>query len=164
MFNNICQILGRPLRDLFAMKQNTKLQIYISPIADPQAWKVDALVQSWNNRDAYAHPPTTLIRPCLNKVCRSDCTKLAKPGMVHRHIGPSGPKANQTTTLKNTSETNILTQDSPVPGNVTLTLVEAICEQTQKGGFSEAVSKRIAKPHRNSTSKLYESKCLQRLV
>ena len=88
----------------------------------------------------------------------SDCTKLAKPGMVYRHIGPSGPKANQTTALKNTSETNILTQVSPEPGNVRLTRVEAICEQTQKRGFSEAVSKRIATPHRNSTSKLYESK------
>ena len=39
-----------------------------------------------------------------------------------------------------------------------VTHVEAICEQTQKRGFSETVSKCIATPHRNFTSKFYESK------
>ena len=53
------------------------------------------------------------IRECRSD---SDCTKLAKPGIVYRH---TGPKANQTTTLNNTSETNILTQVSPEPGTYT---------------------------------------------
>ena len=54
---------GRPFVDLFALGKNTKLAIYVSPI-----WKVDSLVQNWDGLYAYAYPPTSLIRACLNKV------------------------------------------------------------------------------------------------
>jgi hypothetical protein len=40
----------------------------MSPIPEKAAWKVDSLLQSWSNLYAYAYPPTTLIRPCLNKL------------------------------------------------------------------------------------------------
>ena len=33
--------------DLFEFKCNTKLAAYMSPIPEPEAWKVDSLVQSW---------------------------------------------------------------------------------------------------------------------
>ena len=32
------------------------------------SWKVDSLVQNWDGLYAYAYPPTSLIRACLNKV------------------------------------------------------------------------------------------------
>ena len=57
---------GRPFVDLFALGKNTKLAIYVSPIREEASWKVDSLVQNWD--DLYVYPPTSLIRACLNKV------------------------------------------------------------------------------------------------
>ena len=59
---------GRPFVDLFALGKNTKLAIYVSPIREEASWKVDSLVQNWDGLYAYAYPPTSLIRTCLNKV------------------------------------------------------------------------------------------------
>ena len=59
---------GRPFMDLFALGKNTKLATYISPIREETAWKMDSLVQNWDGLYAYAYPPTSLIRACLNKV------------------------------------------------------------------------------------------------
>ena len=47
---------------------NTKLATYMSPIPEPEAWKVDSLVQSWEGLYAYAYSPTALIRQTLNKL------------------------------------------------------------------------------------------------
>ena len=44
------------------------LALYISPIREEASWKVDCLVQNWNGLYAFAYPPTSLIRACLNKV------------------------------------------------------------------------------------------------
>ena len=60
--------LGRPFVDLFALGKNTKLAICVSPIREETSWKVDSLVQNWDDLYAYAYPPTSLIRACLNKV------------------------------------------------------------------------------------------------
>ena len=58
---------GSPQVDLFALKRNSKLTTYMSPIFEPEAWKVDSLVQSWSGLYPYAYPPTSLIRQSLNK-------------------------------------------------------------------------------------------------
>ena len=54
--------------DLFATSLNHRLQVYFSPMADPQAAAVDALVQSWDNLQAYASPPFGLLQKVLSKV------------------------------------------------------------------------------------------------
>ena len=59
---------GRPFVDLFALGKNTKLAIYVSPIREEVSWKVDSFVQNWDGLYAYAYPPTSLIRACLDKV------------------------------------------------------------------------------------------------
>ena len=66
--DRIFRAWGRPFVDLFALGKNTKLAIYVSPIREETSWKVDNLVQNWNGLYAYAYPPTSLIRACLNKV------------------------------------------------------------------------------------------------
>ena len=66
--DRIFRAWGRPFVNLFALGKNTKLAIYFSPIRDETSWKVDSLVQSWDGLYAYAYPPTSLIRACLNKV------------------------------------------------------------------------------------------------
>ena len=62
------RVWGSPHVDLFALKCNTQLATYMSPIPEPEAWKVDSLVQSWEGLYAYAYPPTTLIRQTLNEL------------------------------------------------------------------------------------------------
>ena len=41
----VFRVWGSPHVDLFALKCNTKLATYMSPIPEPEAWKVDSLVQ-----------------------------------------------------------------------------------------------------------------------
>jgi len=65
-----------PWVDLFATKLNNQLQVYMSPIPDPQAYATDSLVQSWDRMVAYAYPPTGLIRKTLNKVRQSEHLQL----------------------------------------------------------------------------------------
>ena len=52
--------------DLFATSLNHRLQVYFSPMADPQAAAVDALVQSWDSLQAF--PPFSLLQRVLSKV------------------------------------------------------------------------------------------------
>ena len=53
--------------DLFATSLTHRLQVYFSPMADPQAAVVD-VVQSWDNLQAYAFPPFSLLQRVLSKV------------------------------------------------------------------------------------------------
>ena len=72
VFHQICQTWMKPQVDLFALANNAQLPIFISPIPQPSAWKVDALIHSWEGLTAYAYPPTCLVRACLNKVWIED--------------------------------------------------------------------------------------------
>ena len=47
---------------------STKLPFYTTPIADPQAWAVDALNIPWENLVVYAFPPTTLLPKVVQKL------------------------------------------------------------------------------------------------
>ena len=60
--------LGQTIHGSVHPGENTKLAMYISPVQEEMAWKVDSLVQIWDGLSAYAYPPTSLIRACLNKV------------------------------------------------------------------------------------------------
>ena len=62
--------------DCFATSLNHRLQVYFSPMAGPQALAVDALVQSWDNLQAYAFPPFALLQRVLSKVCGSHNLEL----------------------------------------------------------------------------------------
>ena len=101
----VFRVWGSPHMDLFALKCNPKLATYMSPIPEPEAWKVDSLVQSWEGRYAYAYPPTALIRQTLNKLIlhRAELILIAPPlaetGMVSGppttvHSFPVGPSTN----------------------------------------------------------------------
>ena len=70
--DRVFHLWGKPHVDLFALERNAKLATYMSPIPEPMSWKVDSLVQSWKNLYAYAYPPTSLIRACLNKIRTED--------------------------------------------------------------------------------------------
>ena len=72
----IFDIFTTPNIDLFATKENRKLQTYCSPFPDPLAWATDALSVNWTGMYAYAFPPPILIPQVLRKVLREECVLL----------------------------------------------------------------------------------------
>ena len=65
-------ILGRwEVRvDLFASSWNAQLPRFASWTPQPGGWRVNALSFSWENLNAYAFPPFSLIKNCLSKIVR----------------------------------------------------------------------------------------------
>ena len=57
----------KPQIDLFATKFSKRLELYISPVPDPEAWGVDALSIRWDNLVGYAFPPLALMEKVLRK-------------------------------------------------------------------------------------------------
>ena len=44
-----CKVFNLPRTDLFPMKANAKLPIYVSPVPEPMMWKQDDFQHSWDN-------------------------------------------------------------------------------------------------------------------
>ncbi len=59
---------GIPEIDLFATSMNKKLPRYVSPMADPQAWAMNAMTFSWSHLFLYAFPPWAMIGEILRKI------------------------------------------------------------------------------------------------
>ena len=57
--------------DLFATNLNHRLPVYFSPIADPQSAGTDAMMQPWDDLQAYAFPPFGLLHRVISKVRQS---------------------------------------------------------------------------------------------
>lgn len=53
--------------DLFATKYNHQLPLYFSPVIDPLAIGVDAMLHSWDNLLLYAFPPFGMIHQVIEK-------------------------------------------------------------------------------------------------
>ena len=54
--------------DLFATALTARLPVYFSPASDPRAAGTDALLQPWDDLQAYAFPPIAIIRRVLLKL------------------------------------------------------------------------------------------------
>ena len=138
---------GRPFVDLFALRKNTKLAIYVSPIREEKSWKVDSLVQNWNGLYAYAYPPTSLIRACLNKV-RTENVEivLIAPGWPNHECFPdlldlaidfpiTLPPVQKL--LKQTFSHHL----HPLPWNLNLHSMEVIRDSTRREDFLKRLPK-----------------------
>ena len=53
----------RPMVDLFATRFNHRLDVNMSPVPDPAAWRVDTLSFSLSNLLSYASPPPLSLLP-----------------------------------------------------------------------------------------------------
>ena len=62
--------------DLFATSVTARLPVYFSPASDPRAAGTDALLQPWDNLQAYAFPPIAIIRRVLLKLRSSKNCEL----------------------------------------------------------------------------------------
>lgn len=72
----VFRILGQPLMDLFATKDNTQLPVYCTRVRDSEAYATDAMSISWEGMSAYAFPPLPLIHRVLVKATRERCTLI----------------------------------------------------------------------------------------
>ena len=68
VFDHLCARWHTPRVDLFATRYNHKLPKFVSPVPDPQAWRVDALSLNWEYMDAYAFPPVSLLGKVVSKI------------------------------------------------------------------------------------------------
>ena len=62
--------------DLFATSLTVRLPVYFSPASDPRAAGTDALLQPWDDLQAYAFPPIAIIRRVLLKLRSSKNCEL----------------------------------------------------------------------------------------
>jgi ribonuclease HI len=76
IFQDICQIHGAPMIDLFATRFNNKLPLFVSPVPDPKALAVDAMSMDWARRNCYAFPPTACIPQVLRKLLEAPGCRL----------------------------------------------------------------------------------------
>ena len=76
VFKAICSKWHRPQIDLFAMRFNNKLPLFVSPVPDPLAVAVDALSLPWEDLDTYAFPPAAILGKVLEKLQDTPCKRI----------------------------------------------------------------------------------------
>ena len=67
VFQAICSRWHRPQIDLFATRFN-KLPLIVSPVLDSLATAVDALSLPWEDLDAFAFPPASILGKVVEKL------------------------------------------------------------------------------------------------
>ena len=72
----VFNILGRPLIDLFASRDNAKMPTYCSLRPEAEALASDALSLSWHNLWAYAFPPIPMVPRSLAHARKFPCRIL----------------------------------------------------------------------------------------
>ena len=70
IFNQICRVWYTPMVDLFATHLNHKLPIYVSPVTDKKAWKIDALNICLEGLDGYVFCPVAILPQVIQKITR----------------------------------------------------------------------------------------------
>ena len=76
VFLAICSRWHQPQVDFFATRFNNKLPQFVSPVPDPQAWAVDALILSWRDLDPYAAPPVAILGKVVVKLQDYPCNRI----------------------------------------------------------------------------------------
>ena len=76
VFHTICSRWHWPQIDLFAMRFNNKLPLFVSRVPDPLASAVDALSLPWEDLDAYAFPPAAILGKVVEKLQDTPCKRI----------------------------------------------------------------------------------------
>ena len=158
VFRALTREWGIPLLDLFAMRWNHKVPLFVFPIPDPSAMTVDAVPMSWKAMWAYACPPPALLPRVLEKAQWDQCKLIL--------IAPHWPQATlrdigtiSTLDTQHSSVTISASRSDP-PRSVQspATCVESIRDALCSKGFLIDVASRVSRPQRESTLTIYESK------
>ena len=138
--------------DPFATRLNHKLPVYVSPVADPLTWEIDALNISWEDMDGYAFCPVTLSTSDTEIVhtqvpSDSNRTRVARDELV---LGPHRSLTDSSSIFTNVVETLKTARRKQVshkPGIPQLTCMAiSSSEYVKFDGFSADVEKRIKGP------------------
>ena len=150
--------------DLFATHLNYKLPIYVSPVPDKKAWKIDTLNICWEGLDGYVFCPVAILPQVIQKnnniPMQDDSTgpRVAKDAMV---LGSGGSLDQCTPTapsLEDTTETATFQQVPQQRGVPEPTCVASGFQESNSGRFSSEVAERIKAPQRESSRKVYQSR------
>ena len=76
VFNLLCSSWSLPQLDLFATWFNHKLPKFVSLVPDPTARAVNSLSLPWDDLDAYAFPPVSLLNQVISKVMDQGCRRM----------------------------------------------------------------------------------------
>ena len=76
IFNQICKVWHTPMVDLFATHLNHTLPIYVSPVPDKKAWKIDALNICWEGLDGYVFCPVAILPQGIKKIITYPCRMI----------------------------------------------------------------------------------------
>ena len=80
VFQQICQVWGRPDMDLFASRLFHQVPAYMAWRPDPYSQATDALQQKWSHLSPYAFPPFSLVGRVVAKVrAEKVCMVLITP-------------------------------------------------------------------------------------
>ena len=71
--NSVFLMTEHPNIDLFAIRLNNRLSVYVPPIPDDKALSRDALSKNWDRIQRYAFPPFHIIPAVLNKIRQFKC-------------------------------------------------------------------------------------------
>ena len=162
VFRALVTLWGSPVVDLFAVRSNAQLPLFVSPIPDPSAMAVDALSMSWRAMWGYAFPPYALLPSVLRKVRQDQCQLIL--------VAPLWPESRwfvdlldllidlprQLPLLPDLTVPRSDSSQRPLPSSSSR--VSVIRDSLREKGFSDAVADRAAKPQRSSTRAVYESK------
>lgn len=72
----VWRVWGQPHVDMFATSENAKLPVYVSPLPDPLAWRIDALSFSWDGLWMFLFPPVPLLMEVLQRISFSQCDAI----------------------------------------------------------------------------------------
>ena len=165
VFDHLCARWHTPQVDLFATRYNHKLPKFVSPVPDPQAWRVDALSLNWEGLDAYAFPSCVSSGQAGLQGTRSrsssvgpHCPRVAQHALVlgsGQHVCESSCLPSASRESVDPTVQSVSAQRSPRSQPACLA---PRASSIQAQGFSDEVATRIEAPQRQSTRAVYDSK------
>ena len=154
-------IYTKPNIDLFATKENRKIQTFCSPYPDPEAWSCDALACNWTGMYAYAFPPpdsdspegeSGILCPTISSTSLTETIVVSNTSQsFDRHANTSTKHRVSTDSKKRSGKTS----RSAKPKVSTMGNIRRY-KATEK--FSERAKTFITNSKRESTRKVYDAR------
>ena len=151
--------------NLFPASLTARLPVFFAPAWEPKATGVDAFPQPWDNLQAYAFPPTAIVRRVLLKLRASHHCDLAliapfwpqREGFS-RSSGTSIRHSNRTTQTSRSAATTAFPSVSRKSPNASSDCVATLKRFARQAGFSETGAGQLAPCRRTSTRLNYQAR------
>ena len=151
--------------DLFVTSLTARLPVYFSPASDSRAAGTDALLQPWDNLQAYGFPPIAIIRRVLVKLRSSrNCELILIAPFWPQRIpvpGPSGTVvrcSHSAVKSKRSSKTALLPSLSSKSAYASADCMATIKRFARQAGFSSTVAGQLVFCRRQSTRLNYQAR------